>query len=212
MDYLLSQGYRVDPEASIAVDNAVSKPVFNEFRKRVAEEYASKTVRSLQASVRFTEEEVQAQPPITGEVDAELLRALTTQVPQTADAKDIILITDEQEATDDSRKRPRSEAATPEPVLQPKPKLASTQPKFASFVSSTDQASSAAASSSSSEQNGRKCEKGIPLWKQSDKRSFPGNCIHLWGQKYQQEFQISQLIFQPLMPCLLYSCMLLLFT
>jgi len=51
MDYLLSQGYRVDPEASIAVDNAVSKPVFNEFRKRVAEEYASKTVRSLQAIV-----------------------------------------------------------------------------------------------------------------------------------------------------------------
>lgn len=40
-----------------------------------------------------------------------MLRALTTQVPQTADAKDIILITDEQEATDDSRKRPRSEAA-----------------------------------------------------------------------------------------------------
>ena len=65
MDYLLSKGYRVDPEASIAVDSAVSNPVFDQFKKRIAEEYASKTVRSLQASVRFTKEEVEVQLPIT---------------------------------------------------------------------------------------------------------------------------------------------------
>ena len=149
MDYLLSKGYRVDPEASVAVDSAVSYPVFDQFKKRIAEEYASKTVRSLQASVRFTKEEVEAQPPITGEVNDDLIRALTTQEPQTPEVQDVIIIKDEQATADDWRKRPRSETATAEPVLQPKPKLASTQPKFASFVSTTDQSSSAAASSSS---------------------------------------------------------------
>lgn len=98
----------VDLEANVAVANAKSNAIFDAFKQRVAEEYAAKTVKTLQASVRFTEDEVKAQPPITGEVDTEMLKALTSQAPTTFEAEGTIFIPDDDEE-DESRKRARTD-------------------------------------------------------------------------------------------------------
>lgn len=42
---------------------------------------SAKTVKNLRASVKFTEEEIREQPPVAGEVNDEIVRALTSQVP-----------------------------------------------------------------------------------------------------------------------------------
>ena len=107
IDYLVNHGHIISPTAAIEVSNSAANEVFLEFKRRVIDEYATKVITSLGASTRFTDEEIEAQNPITGEITKELKEALTTQTPNVPADDTVIDVEAIEEEEEDSRKRAR---------------------------------------------------------------------------------------------------------
>ena len=64
IDHLIGQGYAIDPTANIEVSNSASNEVFENFKRRVIDQYAAQVITTLNASKRFTREEIEQQPPV----------------------------------------------------------------------------------------------------------------------------------------------------
>ena len=124
IDYLVNHGHIISPTAAIEVSNSAANEVFLEFKRRV-----------IDASTRFTDEEIEAQNPITGEITKELKEALTTQTPNVPADDAVIDVEAIEEEEEDSRKRARmnepSSSSTATTFMPPTPKVATPQVKAA---------------------------------------------------------------------------------
>ncbi len=105
--------------------------MFENFKRRVIDQYAAQVSTTLNASKRFTREEIEQQRPVAGEVDDELKQALTLQEPTGGPSG--IVIDLEANVEEESRKRARTDepSSSSTTFLPPTPKLAAPKVRSA---------------------------------------------------------------------------------